>query len=338
MVPFTISHYGAVAGIMITASHNPKDDNGYKVYWDNGCQIISPHDAKISSAIMNNLGQGKWNIDLMHNNHLVVDPSETLEHYFTKIKGYSRYMAENSQKHLTFCYTAMHGVGAKFAKMAFERIGLHPFHSVPVQNDPDPDFPTVKFPNPEEHGALVSLFLLQDIALDYATNIGAEIVLANDPDADRFAIAEYQTDKKEWYAFTGNEIGVILAYFVYFSVEDQGDLAFLTTVVSSHMLEEMAKQLSVHYSETLTGFKWLGNQAIRLQDLGKRPIFAYEEAIGFMCYDIVHDKDGISALAFMSELVNHVYGQGKTLKTFLDELYEKFGYFVSNNHYFSDYI
>ena len=177
---------------------------------------------------------------------------------------------------------------------------------------------------------------IECITLETATEKQCSIILANDPDADRLAIAEYQKATKEWHIFTGNQIGVLIASFILESLKTRDfKKAVLTTTVSSHMLQEMAKQHGILFDETLTGFKWLGNRAIDLKEQGYSTVFAYEEAIGFMCHDIVHDKDGISALAIFSEWANHLYSKGMTVREHLDSLYKTYGYWVSNNAYFS---
>jgi phosphomannomutase len=206
---------------------------------------------------------------------------------------------------------------------------MKPFSPVPLQVQPDPEFPTVAFPNPEEgKGAL-------KLAMECASENNCSIILANDPDADRLAIAEFQKSTNEWHIFTGNQIGALIGSFVLESLkEKQSQKAVLTTTVSSHMLAEIAKHYNAHFDETLTGFKWLGNRAIDLQSEGYDTVFAYEEAIGFMCYDIVRDKDGVSALAIFSEWANHLYSKGVTVFEYLQSLYEKYGYWVSNNAYF----
>ena len=187
LVPFGVKRLGAAAGIMITASHNPKDDNGYKVYWSNGCQIIPPHDHNIAQCIAENQIPWTWDATLVDMSNLVQDPYPQLfEKYFSEIAALASHKESNSKTPITFAYTAMHGVGLPFAQEAFKRFNLPPFHIVQDQAQPDPSFPTVKFPNPEEKGAL-------DIACQNASQLGAKIVLANDPDADRLAVAELQS-------------------------------------------------------------------------------------------------------------------------------------------------
>lgn len=223
----------------------------------------------------------------------------------------------------------MHGVGYEPASRVFQAAGFKPFDAVAEQKNPDPEFPTVPFPNPEETGAL-------DLAMKHATAVGGHIVLANDPDADRFCAAERLPSGK-WKVFSGNQIGTLLGARVLEAYKAAGrpieKLAMLASTVSSIMLKAMAKKEGFHFDETLTGFKWLGNGAISLAEKGYNVEFAYEEAIGYMVGDIVRDKDGVSALLSFAELAVEIYKEGQTLTSYLDSLYQKYGTFVTNNSY-----
>ncbi|KAI8874359.1 hypothetical protein GQ42DRAFT_23314 [Ramicandelaber brevisporus] len=333
MVPFGVQMVGAACGIMITASHNPKQDNGYKVYWDNACQIIPPVDAGIAAEIAANPEPWVWDENLVDSHPLCEDITEkAIDAYYASL---SKTLASNksvsasgSEKPL-FVYTAMHGVGLPFAQRAFKALGLAPFFAVDAQCTPDPDFPTVRFPNPEEKGAL-------DMAIATADAHGISIVLANDPDADRFAAAEKQTDGT-WRLFTGNQVGTIFAAIMLERSKANGQvdkIAMLNSTVSSKMLESIAKKEGFKYAETLTGFKWLGNTAISLTKQGHDVVFAYEEALGYMIGDIVRDKDGISALAVFADYATQLAAKGKSMTSYLEELYAKYGFFASDNSYF----
>jgi phosphomannomutase len=274
MVPFGVNQLGACAGIMITASHNPKQDNGYKVYWGNGCQIVPPVDEGIASAILENLVPWTWDKSLVNSSPLCSDPTEKMVKLYFEHLALQRQFPELKQAFVKVCYTPMHGVGLEFAKKAVSTFELADFVAVPSQMNPDPEFPTVKFPNPEEKGAL-------DKAIDCALEYQCDIIFANDPDADRFACAEFQKTTGKWTVFTGNQIGILLASFVIEKYRKDGqldkNLAVLTTAVSSHMLEDLAKVEGIYFDETLTGFKWLGNRAIELEGIGKNVVFAFEE-------------------------------------------------------------
>ncbi|KAG9296400.1 hypothetical protein G9A89_014992 [Geosiphon pyriformis] len=332
LVPFGVKKLNAACGIMITASHNPKQYNGYKVYWDNACQIISPHDKGIARAIEKNLEPWVWDSQLVNSNSLAIDLKKDIwDAYFKEISKICFHREDNRASNVKFVYTAMHGVGTQAAIRAFESFSLKPFEDTKEQSAPDPDFPTVAYPNPEEgKGALV-------LAINTADRVHSHVVLANDPDADRFAVAEKQKDG-EWRIFSGNEIGAIFASAVLENYRSQGNpvenLAMLASSVSSKMLARMAEIEGFHFEETLTGFKWLGNAAINLSRKGYHVVFAYEEAIGFMIGDIVRDKDGISALVTFAELVVQLEKRGLTISQYLERLYQKYGWFVSNNSYF----
>ncbi|KAI8804882.1 hypothetical protein BJ742DRAFT_822777 [Cladochytrium replicatum] len=331
LVPFGVTHLKAAAGVMITASHNPKNDNGYKLYWRNGCQIIPPLDEEIAKLIDENISRVIWDETLVDTSPLVTEVFEKVrDAYFEKVAGMSQFSEHNAACNVQFCYTAMHGVGAPFARKVFEIFGFKPFVEVAKQVEPDPDFPTVKYPNPEEgEGALA-------LAMEAADAESARVILANDPDADRLAVAE--KSHGHWVVFNGNEIGTMLGCFLW---EIYGATArrpaMLASTVSSKLLARVAKVENFTFEETLTGFKWLGNRAIDQESKGHTVLFAYEEAIGFMVGDTVHDKDGVSALATLAELVawlERTYKRGTTLSDWLEIIYKKYGYFVSYNTYF----
>ncbi|CAO3613777.1 unnamed protein product [Mucor hiemalis] len=333
LVPYTIKKLHAAGGVMITASHNPKDDNGYKVYWENACQIIPPHDEAIADTILKDLQPWGWDKELVDKSDLVSDPTDqgVIDAYFEEVKDLCKYRSDNETTDIKFVYTAMHGVGHPFAKRAFECFGLPPFVPVEEQVLPDPDFPTVAFPNPEEgKGAL-------NLSIQTAEKAGGTVILANDPDADRLAIAEKQSNG-EWVIFTGNQIGSILGAASFEKAIQSGkkpeNLAMVASTVSSKFLARMGEVEGFTFVESLTGFKWIGNTAMDLEKQGKEVIFSYEEAIGFTIGDIVKDKDGVSALAFFSEWAIQLKKRCLTAYEYLEELYKKYGYFVSENSYF----
>jgi phosphomannomutase len=336
-VSFGVVDRHAAAGIMVTASHNPKNDNGYKVYWSNSCQIVEPHDKGISECIMANLEPWQVESDLFKKSPLCHDDTEeVLKHYFEKIQEWCFHREDNKASKMPIVYTPMHGVGLEYATRAFEAYGLPAFVPVKEQMHPDPDFPTVPFPNPEEgKGAL-------KLSMAAADSSGAKVIIANDPDADRLAAAEKQPSG-EWKIFNGNELGIILADWAYTQYKtkhpnvDNSSLVVLNTTVSSKMLWAMAKAEGLHYEETLTGFKWLGNKAQDLAKTGKKFLFAFEEAIGYMIGDMSLDKDGIRAAAAFAEMSVHYYMHDNTLANRLKQLQEKYGYFASNNRYFFNY-
>lgn len=312
LVPFNVKRTGAAAGVMITASHNPAQDNGYKVYWSNACQIIAPHDSGIAAAIEENLEPLSWDRQARNSSSLTRNHSDEVEEaYRAAIQGFLRTPITVMQPTV---FTSMHGIGTHYlittmqAITATKDISRH-LLPVPSQAQPDPDFPTVQFPNPEEPHAL-------DIAIAYAETYTSHSttdiqdgsdrissVIALDPDADRFAAVE-RLPTGQWHQFTGNEVGILLASYVLESfapaVSSTGQdqpLAMLTTTVSTAMLSRMAEIKGFRCVETLTGFKWLGNVGQMLERDGYWVPFAFEEAIGYMFSAVGWDKDGVVTAA-----------------------------------------
>lgn len=329
LVPFGVKHLNAACGVMITASHNPKDDNGYKVYWSNACAIIPPHDHGIADAIVkaaNTVTKPEFGLEY--------DSVENVYQPITKAY-YERLFATTSQQEdlpgpdFRFCYTPMHGVGLLYARVAMSAapsIGAKAEMVVVAEQAlPDPDFSTVAYPNPEEPGAL-------DQAMATADEEGITLVVATDPDADRLGAAEKHDGK--WRILTGNQIGVLLASELLRTRNSSRKRALLSSTVSSKMFEAIAKVEQLHWEETLTGFKWLGNRALTLREEGYDVVLAYEEALGFMPYDIVYDKDGILSMTVLLRLARRLHSQGQNLSFELLRLYNKYGFFASANSYF----
>ncbi|XP_062334270.1 phosphoglucomutase-2 [Osmerus eperlanus] len=336
-VPFTVSHLGLCAGIMVTASHNPKQDNGYKVYWENGAQIVPPHDQGISKAIEESLEPWpqSWDTTLALKSPLLKDPyQDTNTHYYKAIQKHCHYRDINKSSDVKMVHTSVHGVGHAFVQSAFKAFDLHPPYAVKEQKDPDPEFPTVKYPNPEEgEGVLTLSFAL-------AEKEGATVVLANDPDADRLAIAEKQKSGL-WRVFTGNELGALLGWWMFSCWKKTNpdptavkNIYMLASTVSSKILRAIALKEGFHFEETLTGFKWMGNRARDLLHQGKTVLFAFEEAIGYMCSTAVLDKDGVSAAAIAGEMTSYLATKNTTLSKQLTSIYEEYGYHITKNSYF----
>ena len=316
LVPFAIGKYGAAAGIMITASHNPKDDNGYKVYWENGCQIIPPHDSGIASAIEQNLKPVSWDETAVDR----IASAYILEPYCEKILslGFDLFHAPS------FVYTPLHGVGlTTLRKLLRIADADHLLTVVPTQAHPDPSFPTVKFPNPEELGAL-------DDAIATADHHGIHLILANDPDADRLAVAE-RLPSGTWHQFTGNQLGILLAAYILDAHNGPiRNVAMLSSTVSSSMLAALARVHGFHHAETLTGFKWLGNIGRQLQTESYDVTFAFEEALGYMNPAVCWDKDGISAALLVLRALS---AWQCSLYEKLQILYKEVGFFADANTY-----
>ncbi len=298
VLAFAIRELGCVAGVMVTASHNPRRDNGYKVYLGDGCQIVPPADAEISDRIaavgpVSGLSLG--------------GPGRVLDEVVVDryLDAVAELVAEGPRD-LRVVYTPLHGVGGGAVTAVLELAGFAAPAVVPEQEEPDPDFPTLTFPNPEEPGAL-------DLAIALAEDQGADLVVANDPDADRCAAA-VPTDQG-WRVLRGDEVGALLASHL-LARGRRGVLA--TSIVSSSLLGRMAAAAGQPYAETLTGFKWLG----RVEDLA----FGYEEALGY-CVDPVHvrDKDGVSALLLLCEIAARAKADGTDLPGLLDGIATEHG-------------
>ena len=300
----------AKAGIMVTASHNPAEDSGYKVYWEDGAQIVSPIDLKIAQRIDFKNTPSEEALADYEDVNILKDDNGSIQKY---VDFASSSVSPESKREIKQIYTPLHGVGKEVFVDVFQKAGFENPTVVKSQAEPDPDFPTVSFPNPEEEGAL-------DLAIELAVEKNADLVLANDPDADRLAVVVNHKDN--WCRLNGNEIGVLLAEHILSKGQGE-DRLVVTTVVSSRLLSKIADFHKVKYAETLTGFKWIVRPG--LEDKNSRFVFGYEEALGFALGDSVRDKDGItSALAF-AELAAELKAEDKTVMDLLDELWNRHG-------------
>ncbi|DBA82022.1 TPA: hypothetical protein ACH3X1_007720 [Trebouxia sp. C0004] len=334
-----VTYKGCAGGIMITASHNPKQYNGYKVYWGNGCQIIPPHDVGIAAAI--NSQTELWDLPSdVTSSELVKDPLHmvTQRYYYALQQDLSFRPRQDNPKAAPVVYTPLHGVGLPWVQKAFTSFNLPPPIPVVEQALPDPDFPTLTFPNPEEGPGVL------DLAFATAKAHGARLVLANDPDADRFAAAEQHPNTGAWRIFSGNEIGILLAHWLWccwrrdHMDDDPACVVMLASAVSSKMLQAMAQEERFKFDETLTGFKWLGHRALELQQAGFTPLFAFEEAIGFMfggAPGSIKDKDGVAAAAVFAEMAADLNHWGISVAQHLQSLRDLYGYFETRSSYFT---
>ncbi|WP_437629771.1 phospho-sugar mutase [Sorangium sp. So ce854] len=327
---FAVGHLGAAAGVMVTASHNPPEYNGYKVYWDNAAQIIPPHDTAIATAIDAAPPADqvpRVPLDEARQRGLVRDfPADLEDAYLRAIRGLSA--RGDGDRGLRIVYTPLHGVGERLVRAALAQAGFTRVTSVPEQAEPDGAFPTVAFPNPEEKGAM-------DLAFALAKKEGADLVLANDPDVDRLAVAVRRPDG-EYVQLTGNQVGVLLGHYLLTEggAQGGGDASerrfVLASCVSTPMLGAIAAALGVHYEETLTGFKWIANRAMDIErSTGARFVFGFEEALGYTIGPVVRDKDGISAAVLLAELAAVRKAEGKTLLDELQALARAYGVYVS---------
>jgi phosphomannomutase len=306
LLAFAIRDLGCVAGVMVTASHNPPQDNGYKVYLGDGSQIVPPADALIAERIA---AVGPL-ADLPRGAGGEVLGEDVVDRYTDTVAA----LVGEGPRDLDIVYTPLHGVGGHTTAHVLRKAGFAHPHVVTKQAKPDPDFPTVAFPNPEEPGAM-------DLALQLAAERGADIVVANDPDADRCAVAVPRRDSdgsegaEGWQVLRGDEVGALLAQHLL----DRGKTGvYAQSIVSSSLLGAMAAAAGQPHVETLTGFKWIG----RIPGLA----FGYEEALGY-CVDPEHvkDKDGVSALLLVCELAAAAKAEGRTVRDLLDDLARTYG-------------
>ena len=311
VLAFAVRYLGAAAGVMVTASHNPAPDNGYKVYLADGAQILPPHDAAVAAAAGSaSVPSDRELLGPFGDRMAEVSEADVLAAYRRAVIGA---LNPSSPRRLRSVYSPLHGVGAAVLPGLMEEAGFEPPALVPSQAKADPDFPTVPFPNPEEPGVM-------DRALAEAEDVGADVVLVNDPDGDRLAVAVAAAGG--FRVLTGDELGVLIGAHLLARSEGAGRLV-ATSVVSSTMLSEMAERSGVAYVETLTGFKWLA-RAARLRP-GHRLLFAYEEALGYAVSDAVADKDGLAAALMVAEMAAEAKDEGRSLLEALDELEATFG-------------
>ncbi|KTR94893.1 phosphomannomutase [Microbacterium testaceum] len=318
VLAFAVRHLGADAGVMVTASHNPPDDNGYKVYLggaDDGAQIVSPADAEIAAHIQRIADDGDVTI-LPRSVGYANAPESVVEAYVAATAAVAP--APAGAAGLRWVYTAMHGVGWETVSRVLESAGYPQPVVVEAQIHPDGRFPTVAFPNPEEPGAM-------DLAFETARAADAELIIANDPDADRLAVAIPDTETEGgWHRLSGNEIGLLLGWRAARAAAAAGTGGTLAcSLVSSPGLQAVAEHYGLDFRATLTGFKWISR--------APGIVFGFEEALGYLVNpDVVRDKDGISAAVALLGMATEARAQGRTVADLLREFRETFGAFASD--------
>jgi phosphomannomutase len=298
VLAFAIRHLGCSSGVMVTASHNPPEDNGYKVYLSDSSQIVPPEDSQISDEI-DRVGRVD---ELPRSDAYDLLGPEVAEAYVEAVIA----LPDAGPRDIVAVYTPMHGVGRDTLVEAVARAGFPPLHVVREQAEPDPDFPTVAFPNPEEPGAM-------DLALKLSSEVGADIIVANDPDADRCAVGV--RDGEAYRMLSGDQVGALLADFL---LRRGLNGTYASSIVSSDLLGRQAAAHGQAWQQTLTGFKWIG----KIADLA----FGYEEALGYsVAPHIARDKDGVSAIITVLELAAGLKAEGRTLIDRLDDIYREHG-------------
>ncbi len=316
VLAWSISGLAAAAGVVVTASHNPPADNGYKVFLETGSQIVSPVDTEISERI----GQfDPLRVPVAaEDDHLITWLDDSWSEAYVAAAPLVRLRPEVAG--VRVAYTAMHGVGGETIARAFIAAGFDPPTVVEAQQEPDGTFPTVSFPNPEEPGAM-------DLLLETAAAADAAVALANDPDADRLGAA-IPTPDGGWRRLSGDEIGWLMADHILGNTTGD-DRLVVTTLVSSSLLAKMAAAHGVHSEETFTGFKWIGKIATERAAVGQRFVFGYEQALGYLVADRPLDKDGITAAVLMAEIAALAASEGVTLQERLDAIAARFGRYTT---------
>ena len=329
---FAVRELGCTAGIMITASHNKPQYNGYKVYWDDGAQIISPVDKGIMDEVkaitdyktINETTEEKAIQKGLFN----IIGKEIDDRYIEELKKcvLNPQIIHEYGKDLKIVYTPLHGAGREMSQRILKELGFENVYTVPEQEEPDERFPTVDYPNPEAKEAF-------KMALDLAKKIDADLVLATDPDADRLGI--YAKDKRsgEYKVYTGNMSGLLIAEYRLSQIKEKGMLPkngmLVSTIVSSNLAKAIANEYNLDFREVLTGFKYIGEQ-IKLEEqrqYGKKYLFGFEESYGCLIADYARDKDGISAVMSLCEAAAYYKSKGITLWDQMINIYEKYGYY-----------
>lgn len=322
MLSYAIRHYGCKSGVMITASHNPKEYNGYKAYWDDGGQIVAPHDNNIILEVqkIKSIDDVKWD----KNPALIEYIGEEMDlSYLNDIKKFSLSPeAILNQKDMSIVFSPIHGASGKMVPAAMRTFGFENIHIVKEQAEPDGNFPTVIYPNPEEAEAL-------SMSINLAKEVNADLVLACDPDGDRYAAA-IPDGKGGYELLNGNQTGTILTYYLLNQWREKGQFTgnqfMVNTIVTTELIEEICKGFGIPCYRVLTGFK---NIAAIIRDLeGKKQFIAGgEESYGYLVGDAVRDKDGVSACAMVAEVVAYYKEKGMTLFDVLAEVYEQYGFY-----------
>ncbi|MCU0399855.1 MAG: phospho-sugar mutase [Algoriphagus sp.] len=322
MLSFAVRHFGCKSGVMITASHNPKEYNGYKAYWEDGAQVVAPHDNNIIKEVQKitsfDLVNWNKNDDLIH---YIEEDFDAI--YMELVKGLSLAKAEiQAQKSMPIVFSPIHGASGKMVPAALKAFGFENIHVVKEQIEPDGTFPTVIYPNPEEAEALT-------LSIELGKKVGAELVLACDPDGDRYA-AVVPNEKGEFELLNGNQTGTLLSYYLLSRWKQAGKLDgkqfMVNTIVTTELINEIAAGFGVKCFNVLTGFK---NIAAIIRELEGKETYVGggEESYGYLVGDFVRDKDGVSACAMVAEVIAYYKTQGKNIFQVLAEIYSQFGFY-----------
>ena len=319
---FAIRHLGCQSGVMVTASHNPKEYNGYKAYWDDGAQMIAPHDENVIREVqkITSIEDVKWE-GVKEN---IISIGDEIDREYLDRVGALSLSPESvrRQRALKIVYTPLHGCGRKLVPEILSRFGFENINMVVEQAIPDGNFPTVHSPNPEEHDAL-------DMAINLANELNADLVMATDPDADRVGIA-VRNHRNQMVLLNGNQTAALLFYYILNRWKELGKLSgdefIVSTIVTTQLLSRIAASFGVGYFESLTGFKYIAD-VIRQHEGSRRFIVGGEESYGYLIGDFVRDKDAVSACAVIAETAAWTADAGKSLFDLLVDIYRKYGFY-----------
>lgn len=325
VLSFAVRHLNCQSGIVITASHNPKEYNGYKVYWNDGGQLVPPHDKNVIAEVQKIKRVSDINFDGGDSNIRIIS-KEVDDAYIKAVKSLSlNPEIINKQKDLKIVYTAIHGTGAVMVPPALQAFGFTNVHYVDEQMIPDGNFPTVISPNPEEKAAMA-------MALEKASEINADLILATDPDADRVGVG-VKDDKGQYILLNGNQSASLLIYYLVTQWESRGKLngkEFIAkTIVTSELLKDIARSRNIECFDVLTGFKYIA-EVIRENEGTKTFIGGGEESYGYLVGDFVRDKDAVSSCCMIAETAAWAKEQGLSLYELLIEIYTKFGFYLED--------
>jgi phosphoglucomutase len=329
---FAVRELGCVTGIVITASHNPKEYNGYKVYWKDGGQIISPHDENIINEVrkVGSLADVKReSFESLLNKGMIVRLDKGIDEKFIKeVKAQSISPEEITKSNVKIVYTPLHGTGGTLIPDVLSQMGFRDIIYVDEQMKADPSFSTVRKPNPEERDAL-------DLAIKYAIKNDADIVIATDPDADRMGIA-VKNDKGEFDVLSGNHIGAILEYYILSNMKDKGTFpvngAVVKTVVTTELQDKIAESFACKVFNVLTGFKYIGEKIKQFEEAGNyKYVFGGEESYGYLTGTYARDKDAIASTLLISECCAYLKNRGMTITDYLDSIFNEYGFYNDRN-------
>ncbi len=324
---FAIRELGAMAGITVTASHNPPEYNGYKVYWEDGAQVVSPQDNEIIDEvqkIQSILDIKKMNYDLgVEEGIIITVGDDIIDSYIQNLE--KCVLRNKKQSDVTIAYTPLHGTGYRIIPHVLSHFGFTNCHVVEEQEKPDGNFPTVKSPNPEDRPAM-------EMVLKLGQQKNAHIILATDPDGDRMGVA-FRDQDGEYILINGNQIGTMLEYYILSRLKESGDLpdngVIVKTIVTTDLQEKIATDFNLTTDNVLTGFKWIARKMYEYDKTGShRFIFGGEESYGYLPVTFVRDKDAISSCYFFAEMTDWLREQDRSLNDFLEEIYSKYGYFL----------